>query len=111
MSPIGTSDKCGDDIREQNGGQPFHHHCDLMITELYRCIGDTGTENHDPNMRMSPDSISATSAIPDKSEPTLIVFAINRPIAPINKSQRGLFRRSEWPKPMPVTMPIRAHMN
>src|ERR1700682_2802716 len=58
-----------------------------------------------------PVSISAASAMPERSEPTLMLFAPSKATAPINISQGGPLRRSASPRPIPVTMPMRAHIN
>ncbi len=60
---------------------------------------------------LSPVSISAASAIPERSEPTLIEFAPNSAKATMISIQRGILSRNAPPSPFPVTMPMRAHMN
>jgi hypothetical protein len=56
-------------------------------------------------------SIPAASDIPAKSAPTLIVFAAKRAAAKMTRTHLGNFCFNVAAKPVPVTIPIRAHMN
>ena len=60
---------------------------------------------------LKPVSISAASDIPAKSDPILIVFAAKRVRAKMTRTHLGNFCFSAAAKPIPVTIPIRAHMN
>jgi hypothetical protein len=57
-----------------------------------------------------PVSISAASAIPERSAPMLIVFAAASARHTTTRLQRGNFCRRAPARPIPVTMPMRAHI-
>ena len=56
-------------------------------------------------------SISAESAMPERSAPMLIVFAMKRAKVATAISGLGNLRRNVPASPRPVTIPMRAHMN
>src|SRR6478735_2380504 len=57
----------------------------------------------------SPVSISAESAMPERSAPMLIVFAMKRAKVATAISGLGNLRRNVPASPRPVTIPMRAH--
>jgi hypothetical protein len=50
--PIGPDDKSGDDISEQNWGEPLQDHRDLVIAEPDGGVGNSNSEDDDVNMRI-----------------------------------------------------------
>ena len=59
---------------------------------------------------LTPQSISAASAMPARSAPTLIVLAAKSAKVTMRISHRGKRLRNVSASPRPVTIPIRAHI-
>src|SRR5580700_9858721 len=77
-APISPHHKRGDRVGEEHQHQPLENVRYLVITEPNRSPRDQQGENHYNQCALTPDSISAASAMPARSAAMLIVLAESR---------------------------------
>jgi hypothetical protein len=52
MRPVRSGNESRDHIGKENHGQPFHDHCDLVITKSDCGVSDYDSENDNGNARI-----------------------------------------------------------
>ena len=108
--PIGSHVQRRDDVGDEREREPLEAGARTAYRSRIVAAAMPTPSTTTQTCEFTPVSSSAASAMPDRSAPTLIVFATNSATAAMNSTGRGNLFRSAPAMPWPVTMPIRAHI-